>query len=161
MALITCKKCGQQMSDKAQVCPHCGAIVRKSSSVVLPLILGIVVYGVLSAILNFLLFMIADSTYDQPFCRWIWYFISYPFYTSSCTISAVVVSMFIAKSKTDRLICLIVPIAIYGIYKGIVWGLNGILLYEYRNIISLLATLIGLGVVIFAAVRRKKHNKVA
>ena len=27
MALITCYECGQQMSDKAPVCPHCGAPV--------------------------------------------------------------------------------------------------------------------------------------
>ncbi|RJX18994.1 MAG: zinc-ribbon domain-containing protein [Desulforudis sp.] len=25
MALINCKECGRQISNKAEVCPHCGA----------------------------------------------------------------------------------------------------------------------------------------
>lgn len=29
MALITCKECGQPISDSASVCPHCGASVVK------------------------------------------------------------------------------------------------------------------------------------
>ncbi len=29
MALINCKECGQQISDSAKVCPHCGAPVVK------------------------------------------------------------------------------------------------------------------------------------
>lgn len=29
MALINCKECGQQISDSASVCPHCGAPVVK------------------------------------------------------------------------------------------------------------------------------------
>ena len=28
MALTTCKECGQQVSDKAERCPHCGAAVQ-------------------------------------------------------------------------------------------------------------------------------------
>jgi uncharacterized OB-fold protein len=29
MALIKCPECGKQISDKAEVCPHCGVEARK------------------------------------------------------------------------------------------------------------------------------------
>lgn len=34
MALIACKECGKEISDKAAACPHCGAPVRASEPVV-------------------------------------------------------------------------------------------------------------------------------
>ena len=33
MAIITCPECGNQVSDKAQMCPHCGISIAKDSSV--------------------------------------------------------------------------------------------------------------------------------
>lgn len=33
MALITCKECGQRISDKAVACPHCGARIAALSEV--------------------------------------------------------------------------------------------------------------------------------
>jgi DNA-directed RNA polymerase subunit RPC12/RpoP len=35
MAIIACKECGKEVSDKAAVCPHCGAKPRKG---VVPLV---------------------------------------------------------------------------------------------------------------------------
>lgn len=32
MALIKCKECGKEISNKAKTCPHCGAKVKKSAS---------------------------------------------------------------------------------------------------------------------------------
>ena len=32
MALIVCKKCGKQISDKAKTCPYCGEIIKEELS---------------------------------------------------------------------------------------------------------------------------------
>lgn len=55
MALIKCKECGKEISDKAPACPHCGAPNKpkpdnKSSSGCLTVIIILGVIGILGAI---------------------------------------------------------------------------------------------------------------
>ena len=44
MALIKCKECNQEISDKAEKCPHCGVKLKKDGGCCLPIIIiGIIV----------------------------------------------------------------------------------------------------------------------
>ncbi|ENX60732.1 conserved hypothetical protein [Acinetobacter proteolyticus] len=52
MALINCKECGVQVSTQAKACPSCGAKVKKPTSVLTWIILGLVVFGVFGAMLG-------------------------------------------------------------------------------------------------------------
>jgi hypothetical protein len=49
MALINCKECKREISNKAKACPHCGAKV--SRSVWLPAILGFFALGIVGSLL--------------------------------------------------------------------------------------------------------------
>jgi hypothetical protein len=40
MALINCKECNQEVSSKAEKCPHCGVKLKKSGGCCLPIIVG-------------------------------------------------------------------------------------------------------------------------
>lgn len=40
MALINCKECNQEISSKAEKCPHCGVKLKKSGGCCLPIIVG-------------------------------------------------------------------------------------------------------------------------
>ena len=53
MALIKCPECGKQISDKAEVCPHCGVEARKElakiqekRSIIISVILACIVAAV-------------------------------------------------------------------------------------------------------------------
>jgi len=56
MALVNCKECGKEVSDKAKTCPHCGSklppITTMGTKVILGLILCIVGFIILSAIVK-------------------------------------------------------------------------------------------------------------
>lgn len=45
MALIKCKECGQQISNKAKICPHCGARVERVRWGITTIILCIIVFA--------------------------------------------------------------------------------------------------------------------
>lgn len=60
MALISCKKCGSQISEKAEVCPCCGNIPKydnKVKSLRKSLLVGIVIAIILAAIIYCLFFV--------------------------------------------------------------------------------------------------------
>lgn len=40
MALINCKECNQEISNKAKKCPHCGVKLKKSGGCCLPIVVG-------------------------------------------------------------------------------------------------------------------------
>jgi RNA polymerase subunit RPABC4/transcription elongation factor Spt4 len=53
MALKPCRQCGKELSTEAEACPHCGAKVRKPTSVLTwigAIILAIIVFNVLTAV---------------------------------------------------------------------------------------------------------------
>jgi len=50
MALTHCKECNQQISNKAEACPHCGAKVPKKTSKVTWLVVGILAIGLIGAL---------------------------------------------------------------------------------------------------------------
>jgi len=45
MALIKCKECGQQVSNKAKICPHCGAMVKRVGWGIKTIIVCIIVFA--------------------------------------------------------------------------------------------------------------------
>jgi DNA-directed RNA polymerase subunit RPC12/RpoP len=51
MALSYCTACGQQVSDEARNCPHCGHPRKKSRSPILWMVLGVLVFLVIVGIL--------------------------------------------------------------------------------------------------------------
>ncbi len=167
MALIQCSGCGHMVSDKAQVCPHCGAIVRKKvvrkkEDVPFPLtlILGIVAYGVLSFTFSQLMPILSDSV-SSSFGE---IAVDYAPFMTSCLISVIIVSVLMAKSMWDRLIGIIVPLVIFGLIGGCIYyhcfRRAGFVLYEFdgwRYLYNGLAFIINLGIVVFAAFRYKKH----
>lgn len=52
MALISCKECGAQVSTQAKNCPACGAKVKKPTSKLTWIFLGILVLGVIGSMLG-------------------------------------------------------------------------------------------------------------
>lgn len=50
MALINCKECGAQVSTQAKTCPSCGAKVKKPTSIVTWVILGVFGIGFIGAL---------------------------------------------------------------------------------------------------------------
>lgn len=52
MALIKCRECGNEVSTTASNCPKCGAKVKKPTSLVTKLVLGLIGLGVLSSIIS-------------------------------------------------------------------------------------------------------------
>jgi len=52
MALTRCKECGREVSTKAEVCPHCGVVVKKKTSgcaTLVAIIGGVAVVGYIAA----------------------------------------------------------------------------------------------------------------
>ena len=41
MALINCPECGQQVSDKAAICPHCGVAIAGNPDIKAPAVNGV------------------------------------------------------------------------------------------------------------------------
>lgn len=52
MALVRCKECKSQISDTADVCPHCGAKPKKPTSRFTILVGGLFAIGVLAAVVG-------------------------------------------------------------------------------------------------------------
>ncbi|WEH92317.1 zinc ribbon domain-containing protein [Acinetobacter soli] len=52
MALINCKECGAQVSTQAKTCPNCGAKVKKPTSKLTWIILGVIVFGILASMIG-------------------------------------------------------------------------------------------------------------
>lgn len=52
MALINCKECGAQVSTQAKNCPSCGAKVKKPTSIITWVFLGLIIFGIVGAMLG-------------------------------------------------------------------------------------------------------------
>lgn len=52
MALIKCKECGAQVSTQAKNCPSCGAKVKKPTSKITWIFLGLMIFGVIGAMIG-------------------------------------------------------------------------------------------------------------
>ena len=52
MALINCKECGAQVSTQAKNCPSCGAKVKKPTSIITWIFLGLIVFGIIGAMVG-------------------------------------------------------------------------------------------------------------
>lgn len=52
MALINCKECGAQVSTQAKNCPSCGAKIKKPTSIITWIFLGLIVFGIIGAMIG-------------------------------------------------------------------------------------------------------------
>ena len=52
MALINCKECGAQVSTQAKNCPGCGAKVKKPTSIIIWIFLGLIVFGIIGSMIG-------------------------------------------------------------------------------------------------------------
>jgi TM2 domain-containing membrane protein YozV len=46
MALVYCRDCGKQISDQADSCPNCGAVVRRTKSRAVAILLALFLGGI-------------------------------------------------------------------------------------------------------------------
>ena len=60
MALIKCRECKKEISNKAKVCPNCGAKVKSKTKVIVISIIGVLIFVVL-IIVCLLLFLKKDN----------------------------------------------------------------------------------------------------
>jgi hypothetical protein len=51
MALMKCEECGGQLSDRAMICPHCGAPARRPSRLIVAAVLGALVAAGLAGLM--------------------------------------------------------------------------------------------------------------
>lgn len=52
MALKPCKECGNQISDKAESCPQCGAKQPKKTSLFTKIVLGLIIFTVILGVIG-------------------------------------------------------------------------------------------------------------
>lgn len=62
MALITCPECGQQISDKADICPNCGCPIDKTKQMKFDIALSWGLFGF--GLLGGLFFIILAQLFD-------------------------------------------------------------------------------------------------
>ena len=160
MALITCKECGQTISDKAKSCPNCGCPVgdyqgqtdrnnnsnetncnnsnvigTKKYSVTIPLIIGLALYIVLTILLS----NVGNTDIEIAI--------------NTCTIIGTIVALCIAKSNVDRLIYIIVNVIIaviaHKFWKELLYGT------------AVVVVVTNISIIVVSALKRNKPTSIS